>query len=106
MVQKWTLCIEVSCYPNPGQAIISYILYNNATNKVFQQKNDVCGRTTSNEAYYIALIEGLKTTKKHGDNNIVVFTNSELVCNQMKGTYRVKKDNLKLLHRESRISAS
>ena len=106
MVQKWTLCIEVSCYPNPGQAIISYILYNNATNKVFQQKNDVCGRTTSNEAYYIALIEGLKTTKKHGANDIGVFTNSELVCNQMKGTYQVRKYNLKLLHREARINAS
>ena len=106
MVQKWTLCIEVSCYPNLGKAIIAYILYNNATNKVFQRKNDVCGRTTSNEAYYIALIEGLKTTKEHGANDIVVFTNSELVCNQMKGTYRVRKDNLKLLHSEVRISAS
>ena len=44
--------------------------------------------------------------KEHGANDIVVFTNFELVCNQMKGTYRVRKDNLKLLHREARIIAS
>lgn len=71
----------MSCYPNPGQAIVAYILYDNAINKVFQRKNDVCGRTTSNEAYYIALIEGLKTMKKYGANDITIFTNYEHVCN-------------------------
>jgi len=64
---------------------------------------DVCGRTTNNEAYYIALIEGLKSAKNYGANDIAVFTNSELICNQMKGMYQVKKENLKQLYREARI---
>ena len=55
-------------------------------------------RTKKNEAYYIALIEGLRTTREYGSNAIVVFTNSELVCNQMKGMYQVKKERLKQLH--------
>ena len=54
----------------------------------------------------IALIEGLQIEGKHGANDIRVFTNSKLVCNQMKGTYKVKKEHLKLLHREARIIAS
>ena len=33
-----------------------------------------------------------------GSNGIVVFTNSELVCNQMNGVYQVKKERLKELH--------
>jgi hypothetical protein len=45
----------------------------------------------------------LKVAKKHGANDIVVFTNFELIYNQMKGIYEVRKDNLKLLHREARI---
>jgi hypothetical protein len=74
-----------------------------ALNHVLQTKREVHGKTTNNEAYYIALVEGIKTTKKYGANDIVVFTNSELICNQMKGIYQVRKDNLKPLHREARI---
>ena len=79
MVEKWTLCIDVSCYPNPGKAVITYVLCNVATNKVLQRKMNIPGRTTNNEAYYIALIEGLGTTREYGSNGIVVFTNTELV---------------------------
>jgi len=28
MVEKWALCIEVSCYPNQGKEVISYVLHN------------------------------------------------------------------------------
>ena len=63
MVGKWTLCIDVSCYPNPGQVIIEYVLHNKDTNEDFQRKTDICGRTMNNEAYYIALIGGIKNLK-------------------------------------------
>ena len=52
---------------------------------------DVCGRTSNNESYYIFLIEGLKLAKNYGATDVAVFTNSELICNQMKGVYQVKK---------------
>ena len=55
-------------------------------------------RKKNNEAYYIALIEGLGTTREYGSNGIVVFTNSELVCNQMKSVYQVKKERLRQMH--------
>ena len=35
-------------------------------------------------------------------NGISIYTNSELVCRQMKGIYQVRKANLKLLHVEAR----
>ena len=106
MVQKWKLCIEVSCHPNPGKASISYVIYNMDSRQVLRRERDVCGRTTNNKAYYIALIEGLKSAKQLGANDISVFTNSELICKQMEGVYQVKKDNLKPLHREARIMVS
>ena len=95
MVQKWTLSIEVSYYPNLGQAIITYVLHNKALNHILQIKREFYGRNTNKEAYCILLVEGMKTTTKYGANDIVVFTNSELICNQMKGIYQVRKDNLK-----------
>ena len=88
MVQKWTLCIEVSCHPNPGQAVITYLLHNQALNDVLQNKRAVSGRTTNNEEYYIALVEGPKVEKEHGANNIAVVTNYELISNQMNGVYK------------------
>ena len=95
MVEKWKLCIDVSCYLNPGKAMITYVLSNILTSKVVQRKMNILRRTTNNEAYYIALIEGLGTTMEYGSNGIVVFTNSKLVCNQMNGVYQVKKERLK-----------
>ena len=94
MVQEWTLCIQVSYYPNLGQANIEYVLRNNFLNDVFQRKREIRGRTTNNEAYYIVLIEGLKTTKMYSANYICVYTNSELLCNQMKRIYQLRKGNL------------
>ena len=81
MVEKWKLCIEFSCYPNPGKAVITYVLSNIVTSKVVQRKMNILGRTKNNEAYYIALIKGLGTTREYESNGIVVFTNFELVCN-------------------------
>ena len=75
---------------------IDYIYACNiATNKVLQRKMNIPGRTTNNEAYYIALIEGLGTIMEYGSNGIIVFTNSELVYNQMNCMYQVKKERLK-----------
>ena len=63
MEHKWTLCIEVSCFPNPGRATIRYVIYNHALNHTIERKKDVCGTTTNKEANYIALVEGLKEAK-------------------------------------------
>ena len=95
MVEKWKLCIEVSCYPNPGKAMITYVLSNIVTSKLVQRRMHIPERGTNDEVYYITLIEGLRTTREYGSNGIVVFTNSKLVCNQMKGMYQFKKERLK-----------
>ena len=105
MEHKWTLCIEVSCFPNLGQATIRYIIYNNALKHTLEIKKYVCGKTTNNKAYYISLVEGLKEEKTYGINDISVYTNLELICNQMEGIYQVRKDNLKH-KKKARITAA
>ena len=75
-------------------------------NHTLEINKDDCGTTTNNEAYYIALVEGLKEAKTYGANDISVYTNSELICNQMKGIYEVRKDNLKPLHKKARIATA
>lgn len=103
MVEKWTLCIEVSCRPNLGRASLKFVLHNGAKNHVIYRIWEVQGKTTNNEAYYITLVAGLKEAKHNGVNNITVLTNSDLICNHMEGIYNVRADNLKPLYREAKI---
>ena len=79
--------------------MITYVLSNIMTSKVVKREMNIPGRTKNNKAYCIGFIEGLGTTMEYGSNGIVVFTNSELVCNQMNGVYQVRKERLKELHR-------
>lgn len=53
MLHKWTLCIEMSYHPNPGQVIIRYVQYDKASIYALQGKRDLYGRTTHYEAFYI-----------------------------------------------------
>lgn len=69
MVYKWTLCIDISCFPNPSQVV------QQGTKSCLQTKRYVYGRATNNESYYISLIEGTKLDNKYSENDIVVFTN-------------------------------
>jgi probable phosphoglycerate mutase len=57
------------------------------------------GRTTNNEAEYHALIEGLKAVAVWKPDRLEVYLDSKLVAEQVQGRYRVKKAELKPLHR-------
>ena len=55
---------------------------------------------TNNEAEYNALIMGLKSLLKLNLLNPIIYSDSELIVNQVNGEYRVKNDRMKLLHKE------
>lgn len=60
---------------------------------------------TNNIAEYTALIEGLKYAlsyvKEYGTDNIIhIYSDSQLMVNQVLGNYRIKNNNLRLLHRK------
>ena len=75
-------------------------------NHAIERKKYVCGTTTNNEVYYIALVERLKEAKTYGAHDISVYTNPKLISKQMEGIYQVRKDNLKPLHKNARIVAT
>ncbi len=59
------------------------------------------GRATNNVAEYQALIAVLSEALDLGVQSIAVRLDSELVVRQVKGEYRVKKPDLKPLHRRA-----
>lgn len=77
---------------NPGQAAIAYVFYLNG--KVLLTHSKRIGVATNNVAEYTALIDALthvKTIiKQHSIKRIDVFSDSQLMINQLNGLYKVK----------------
>ncbi|MGH7194241.1 MAG: ribonuclease HI family protein, partial [Candidatus Saccharimonadales bacterium] len=56
------------------------------------------GRATNNVAEYRALITGLEKAKELGAKKINIRGDSELIIKQMRGEYRVKNPDMKVLY--------
>lgn len=91
--------------PNPGTRAIGVILIENGiVIKEISRKLDGVG--TNNEAEYSAFIEGLKQAINLGWTDIVVQGDSKLVVNQVAGSWKINKDNLKPLNAEAKVLLS
>jgi ribonuclease HI len=62
------------------------------------QISKAIGPATHNVAEYRALINGLKLARAHGIEHIRVYTDSELVVDQVNGVRKVKEARLRELH--------
>ncbi len=60
------------------------------------------GQKTNNEAEYLALIEGLRAVAEWKPDRVEIFLDSNLVVEQIKGKYRVKKAELQPLHKQAK----
>src|SRR4051812_23171442 len=59
------------------------------------------GRATNNVAEYKALITALEKAKELGARRVVIRGDSELIIKQMRGEYRVKHPDMKVLYDEA-----
>ena len=53
---------------------------------------------TNNEAEYTALLKGVQTILELKLVNINIYSDSELIVNQIKGNYKIKNDRMIALH--------
>ncbi|MCD6583377.1 MAG: ribonuclease HI family protein [Candidatus Omnitrophica bacterium] len=78
---------------NPGVSGIGVIIYKNE--KIIKEISLYIGETTNNFSEYIALIfslQNLLALKEKGP--FIIYMDSELVVNQVKGKYKVKNKSL------------
>ena len=64
---------------------------------IYQESGKIEGRTT-NEAEYLSLVNGLQYVLDQGIQSIDIYSDSELVVNQLNNKYRVKSRTLQLWH--------
>src|ERR1700676_3055356 len=64
------------------------------------------GRATNNVAEYYALIAALDYAAASGIRRLRVFSDSQLIVNQIKGIYKVKHPDLRPLHERAKKQAA
>ena len=61
------------------------------------------GIATNNVAEYNGLLAALRWAVEHGETDVLIRSDSELLVNQMRGEYRVKNPALQALYVQARL---
>jgi ribonuclease HI len=86
---------------NPGPAGVGIVLTDDSGHEI-DRANEYIGETTNNVAEYRALLLGLDRARARGVRDLEIVNDSELIARQLTGEYRVKKEDLRLLHGQAR----
>ena len=98
MSRELDIFSDGACSGNPGPASIGIVFKEHgATVKTISRP---IGHATNNIAEYTAITHALEEARKLDASQLTVHTDSELLFNQLKGTFKIKSDHLKVLHQE------
>ena len=100
MDEQLTLEFDGGSRGNPGPAGIGVVV-RAADGTPLVTLGRFIGRATNNVAEYRALITAMEEARKLGATRIVIRGDSELIIKQMKGEYRVKHPDMKVLYEEA-----
>lgn len=82
---------------NPGRSSAAFVAIAK-DGKLIAKKARLLGRSTNNVAEYSAVILGLewatRFAKKNKNSSLTFFLDSQLVVNQLVGTFKIKNKNL------------
>jgi ribonuclease HI len=92
-----TAFIDGSCEGNPGESGCGAV-FKDEQGSVVGSAGWYLGKGTNNTAEYQGLIRCLAHAKRLGTQKLVVYSDSQLLVNQVCGHYRVKKPHLAELH--------
>jgi ribonuclease HI len=97
----WVI-FEVKSISSPKNRDEASAIANSVTSQPILSSSKFLGNTTNNVAEWSGLIHGLEDILKINSNpvEILVLLDSELVCKQVKGIYKVKQPHLILLSQQ------
>ena len=96
MNETLTLQFDGGSRGNPGPAAVGVVILAQDNTPLLTLGRYI-GIATNNVAEYSALILALQEAKKLGARKIIIRGDSELVIKQMRGEYRVKHPDMKVL---------
>jgi acyl dehydratase/ribonuclease HI len=100
-----TAYIDGAARGNPGPAAYGVVV-RRPDGTALESLGKYIGRLTNNAAEYYALIAALDYAAANGIRRLRVFSDSQLIVNQMKGLFRVKHPDLRPLHERAKKQAA
>lgn len=95
---KITLYSDGGSRGNPGEAAIGYVIKKDK--EIIYKRGETIGVHTNNYAEYMALLKGVKKAIDMGASALDIYLDSELIVKQIKGEYKVKKEDLKIIYND------
>jgi len=99
-MKEWHIYIDGASLGNPGLSGAGMVAYDEDGNEVWRESVHL-GRMTNNMAEYEALIRALRKVGDHAALPVRVYTDSQLVANQVCGKYRIKNERLRVYLEEA-----
>lgn len=96
MSGKYTVYSDGGSRGNPGKSAYAFVVTSNG--KVVFQDTKFLGVHTNNYAEYRGLIAGISKMLEMGAEEVEFVMDSELVIKQMRGEYKVKNPDMRILH--------
>ncbi len=100
MPDKIIAYIDGGSRGNPGPAAAGFTL-SDAAGTQLQAKGLVLGRATNNVAEYTGLVRAIEAASQIGAEQLVVFSDSELLVKQINGEYKVKSKLIKPFYEQA-----
>ena len=97
-MEQLTIYVDGVSAGNPGKAGVGTVFF--CEGKKVKECSQYIGVATNNVAEYMAVVFAMQEALIMGVRNIAVFTDSELVANQVNGVYKVKDNNLFRLYKQ------
>ncbi len=101
----YTANIDGAARGNPGPAAYGVVV-RKPDGTTHESLGKYIGRTTNNVAEYYALIAALDYAAASGIKRLRVYSDSQLIVNQIKGLYKVKHPDLRPLHERAKKQAA
>jgi acyl dehydratase/ribonuclease HI len=102
---SYTANIDGAARGNPGPASYGVVI-RRPDGATHDSLGKYIGRHTNNVAEYYALIAALDYAAANGIKRLRVYSDSQLIVNQIKGLYKVKHPDLRPLHERAKKQAS
>lgn len=89
-----TLYFDGASRGNPGPASFGGVIYDENGNEVINYKKYI-GVQTNNVAEYNGFLEGMKVCINYNIKRVIIYGDSKLAIEQVKGNWKVKSDNIR-----------
>jgi ribonuclease HI len=93
-VKKLQIYIDGASRGNPGPASYGVCIRDEAGRDCLEV-NDYIGEATNSVAEYRALLRALEEARKLGGEELLIYTDSQLVARQFEGTYKIRHEGLR-----------